>query len=102
MKMVKNGRRMDNKRGLKVIGWVGSEDLNDPDTIPTRSWSGDESLPCYYIGAWKDGLDFLGKDNEFASEQRSQPQRHFFVFNQIPLTLAGIEEAIKEWANGNS
>lgn len=88
--------------GLRVIEWVGSEEFNDSDDIPMSSWSDDKPLPCYFIGAYEDGLDFLGKDHELVIDQRDQPQRHFFVFNQIPLTLAGVEEAIKEWANGNS
>ena len=84
--------------GLKVVSWVCSEDFHDNDDIPMDSWTEDDPKPCFYVGAWADSLDFIGKSNHIAVDQQLNPQRHYFVFNSVPDTMAGIEEAITEWA----
>ena len=82
---------------LKVIAYIDTHCLNDADDIPMESWREDEKVPCYYLGAYEDSLDFLDENNEFAEEQREDPKRMFFVFNTIPDTLAAIEKAIETW-----
>jgi hypothetical protein len=84
--------------GLRVVAHMTSEDMNDPDMLPDDSWSEDEPLPCYYLGAWEDSLGFLG-NHELCKEQVERPQRWFFVFNIIPDTLADVEKAIQKWAH---
>ena len=82
----------------KVLSWTCSEDLVDADNICMDSWSEDSPLPVFYVGAWCDGLDFLGTSHHMAVDQRHNPHRHSFVFSFVPDTLADVKKAIIEWA----
>lgn len=83
--------------GLRVIEHISTAETNDPDDIPMSSWTEEEPLPCFYLGAWQDSFHFLGS-HPLCKEQFQRPQRWFFVFNTIPKTLADVEKAIQEWA----
>jgi hypothetical protein len=98
--LIKDCRKIDGKdepSGLRVIETVSTHDLDDADDIPMSSWTEEEPLPCFYIGAWQDGFNFLG-NHEICKNQFQNPQRWFFVFNSIPDTLADVEKAIQQWA----
>jgi hypothetical protein len=84
---------------LKVIAHIASEDLYDPDALPDVSWSEDNPVPCYFLGAWADSLDFLGKRHQLRIEQNEFPERWLFIFNLLPKSIEDIERAIKEWAS---
>ena len=83
---------------LRVISWVCSEDLVDSDAMCMDSWTKENPLPCYFIGGWCDGFNFLGVDHHIAVDQNCNPQRHSFTFNFVPKTLADVEKAIAKWA----
>lgn len=93
---LKKSRRGPSTSTLKVIAFITSRDTQDPDGVPMVSWSEYNPVPCFYLGAFSDSLDFLPDGNDSREEQEADPARWFFVFNTIPATESDILSAISQ------